>query len=155
MLGPNPEDAMNESLTDDAGNVTAQMAFYFTNNYTSPHIVSAGFESYTAGSYAPGIYNAYVTTSNNTQIPWIGKYEGTGFLHPETGAVLSAATGDISTHSPFINSNGLVFRFKVPTAGSWELHDSFAMPTRETQRIVALSVIVRSSDGSSNTTVVP
>eukprot|EP00965_Chrysotila_dentata_P150170 4960154-Pleurochrysis_carterae.AAC.1 len=71
MIGPDPTNAMTETLSDDTGTVTAQMAFYFTTDYNSPQTVSAGFESYTAGSYFPGIYNAYVTTSSNTDIPWV------------------------------------------------------------------------------------
>eukprot|EP00965_Chrysotila_dentata_P159718 5276443-Pleurochrysis_carterae.AAC.1 len=135
MLGPSPEDAMNETLTDDDGNVTAQISIYFTNNYNSVNI-SKGFETYTPDfDELNKVYNTYRVTSYGIQVPWVEKNgSGSGVTHPsDSGIVLSGAiNGDISSHAPALLSDGLVFRITLKISGAWELHDTFLMPTNPT-----------------------
>eukprot|EP00965_Chrysotila_dentata_P193485 6175806-Pleurochrysis_carterae.AAC.2 len=47
----------------------------------------------------------------------------------------------------------MVFRFTVPINGTWELHDSFVVPTNSGRRLVSLAVSVKT--GGSTATVVP
>eukprot|EP00965_Chrysotila_dentata_P035838 1192562-Pleurochrysis_carterae.AAC.1 len=112
---------------------------YYTSNYTTPDIVSAVFDGYTAGTFSSTVYNAYTTNYGNAKIPWLGKHIGTQIKNPDDDTiVLTNDTGDISTHAHETLST--VFKYTVTVAGSYELHDTFALPTRSGTR-VALSVM--------------
>eukprot|EP00965_Chrysotila_dentata_P031093 1036037-Pleurochrysis_carterae.AAC.1 len=155
FAGPTAADAMNETLPSDDASETAQISVYFTNDLDKPDIVNRGFETYQPGDSVYNSYNVYITTNNGTPIPWIGKYSGGEFTHPSDPniSLTGEVNGDICTHSPYLNSEGLVVKIKLPVAGVYELHDSFVMPTRETQRIVAMSISVKENGNLG--TVVP
>eukprot|EP00965_Chrysotila_dentata_P121244 4008984-Pleurochrysis_carterae.AAC.1 len=155
FVGPTVDDAMTESLQDDGGFVSGQVSMYFTHNYNDPTTVSDGFLRYEAGISEYNSYNVYIARSgNNSEIPWIGKWAGNEFTHPDNNITLGGVqNGDICTHSPWVNGHGLVVKFKIPIAGVYVLHDSFVMPSRETQRFVAMSISVKTNDDL--VTVVP
>eukprot|EP00965_Chrysotila_dentata_P111630 3690981-Pleurochrysis_carterae.AAC.1 len=154
MLGPTAADAMNETLlSDDGTGPEAQISLYKTNDYTTPHNVSAGFATYTAGDFSSSVYNAYTDVYQGTAFPWFGKHIGpSSITHPEdSNIVLSRETGDFTAAAVQSGSVGVVFRFTVPINGTWELHDSFVMPIGS--RLIALNVSVKT--GGSTATVVP
>eukprot|EP00965_Chrysotila_dentata_P206012 6183305-Pleurochrysis_carterae.AAC.1 len=158
LLGPTPADAMNEMLLSDDGSQIAEISIYYTNDFNSPTTISSGFSVYNAGSnnvagYSYPIFNQYGTPFGDgvNTLPWVGKYGGSGMTHPDdaTNTLTGMETGDISSHAPV--SGGLVIRFKVPVSGSWEIHDTFLLPTNRS--LVALNIVVRSE--GDNTTVEP
>eukprot|EP00965_Chrysotila_dentata_P036089 1201733-Pleurochrysis_carterae.AAC.1 len=125
MLGPTDADAMNETLlSDDGTGPEAQISLYYTNDYTTPHDVSYGFDTYTAGDLRNTVYNAYADMYGGTAIPWLGKHIGPSTItHPEdSNIVLSHETGDFTAITPEDNSaDGSPFHSAHPkaTAFGW------------------------------------
>eukprot|EP00965_Chrysotila_dentata_P159869 5281183-Pleurochrysis_carterae.AAC.1 len=59
----------------------------------------------------------------------------------------------MSTLGPPGSAEGLVYRYKIPVSGNWELHNSFAYSLKAS--LIGFAVYTGPSDMSSSTVVVP
>jgi hypothetical protein len=119
----------------------AEVDFYHTSSQSALTVANE-LSTYTAGT-VDSVMRRVNNTSVDSGTAKFGKYGTADFTqHPVDGTGLSGETTDLHVYPPSSATDALVARVKVPTGGTYALHDTWLRPYGTTTSELGMSVHV-------------